>query len=68
MTTGTEDVALELLHLELVSKICQKPKGPARDKALSDLELLGKALSLYFQYDSDKVHLIKALLCLYDRR
>jgi len=38
---STEDVALELLHLELVSNICQKPRGLERDKALSDQELLG---------------------------
>lgn len=40
-TLGTEDVALELLHAELVSNICRKPRGPERDKALSQLELLG---------------------------
>ena len=40
---GTEDVALELLHSELVSQVCAKPAGsPERAKAISDLELLGK--------------------------
>jgi len=39
---GTEDVALELLHSELVSQVCAKPAGsPERAKAISDLELLG---------------------------
>jgi len=42
MSTGTEDVALELLHAELVSQVCSKPSGSQeRAKALSDLELLG---------------------------
>merc|ERR1719481_2048347 len=40
--TGTEDVALELLHSELVSAACSKPSGSQeRAKALSDLELVG---------------------------
>ena len=42
MTSGTEDVALELLHAELVSQVCSKPLGSQeRAKALSDLELVG---------------------------
>jgi len=42
MTSGTEDVALELLHAELVSQVCSKPLGSQeRARALSDLELVG---------------------------
>lgn len=40
-SSGTEDVALELLHLELVSRVAEKKNPADREKALADLELLG---------------------------
>jgi hypothetical protein len=42
VNAGTEELPLELLHLELVSNVLKNPPGsPEKEKALADLEHIG---------------------------